>query len=210
MDEERINQSAVVAPRSLDGGDILKKLARTVVKLFYQPKDLLILDMIIKEERITEKRLEDVLQFDRPLLRTSLLNLKNDRVIAKTIRLATGIDGKTTRVDVYYVPYGKLANIVKYKLDNVRRRLDTLERDANTMKSFRCQPCNKSWTDLEAGELFNVDTYLLRCNLCGRMVKEDVSDVRASSRLVVAKFNEQAGPLYDLLKQAEDVYPSTD
>jgi len=33
------------------GEDLLKKLARTAVHLFYQPKDLLIVDLIIKEER---------------------------------------------------------------------------------------------------------------------------------------------------------------
>jgi len=212
MEEERSNwgRNPNVASGSVpivDGGDILKKLARTVIKLFYKPKDLLIMDMLIKEERVTEKRLENVLQYDRPLLRSSLLALKNDRMIAQRCDQITGNDGKTNRVEVYYVPYGKLANVVKYKLDNVRRRLDTLERDANTMKSFRCEPCSKSWTDLEAGELFNIDNYSLRCPLCGKKVKEDVSEVPLSSRLMVAKFNEQAGPLYELLKQAEKKYP---
>ncbi|ODM88684.1 General transcription factor IIE subunit 1 [Orchesella cincta] len=120
----------------------------------------------------------------------------------------SGGDGKGVRTDFYYIQYGKLANVVKYKLDNVRRRLDTLERDANTMNSFYCDSCNKSWTDLEAGELFNIYNYSLKCNLCGSQVKEDVSRAIPSSRNTVMKFNMQASPLYDLLEQAEAVYPT--
>lgn len=45
-----------------------------------------------------------------------------------------------------------------------------------------------------------------RCTFCGNMVEEDVSALpKKDSRLLLAKFNEQLQPLYDLLREVEDI-----
>lgn len=40
-------------------------------------------------------------------------------------------------------------NVVKYKLDLMRKRLETEERDATSRASFKCTNCLKTFTDLE-------------------------------------------------------------
>ena len=39
--------------------------------------------------------------------------------------------------------------MVKYKLDHIRRKLETEERDATNRASFKCGQCDKQYTDLE-------------------------------------------------------------
>lgn len=48
-----------------------------------------------------------------------------------------------------------LVNVVKYKLDHMRRRIETDERDSTNRASFRCPCCFSTFTDLEANQLFN-------------------------------------------------------
>lgn len=39
--------------------------------------------------------------------------------------------------------------MVKYKLDLMRKRMETEERDATSRASFKCPSCLKTFTDLE-------------------------------------------------------------
>lgn len=48
-----------------------------------------------------------------------------------------------------------LVNVVKYKLDHMRRRIETDERDSTNRASFRCPCCFSTFTDLEANQLFD-------------------------------------------------------
>lgn len=48
-----------------------------------------------------------------------------------------------------------LVNVVKYKLDHMRRRIEMDERDSTNRASFRCPNCRSTFTDLEANQLFD-------------------------------------------------------
>uniref|UniRef100_T1GWN2 General transcription factor IIE subunit 1 n=1 Tax=Megaselia scalaris TaxID=36166 RepID=T1GWN2_MEGSC len=97
-------------------------------------------------------------------------------------------------------------NPLKYKLDLMRKRMETEERDATSRASFRCVQCNKTFTDLEADQLFDFATQEFHCTYCGSNVEEDMSALpKKDSRLLLAKFNEQLQPLYDLLREVEGI-----
>lgn len=58
----------------------------------------------------------------------------------------------------------------------------------------------------QADQLFDFTTGEFRCTFCGSLVEEDGSALpRQDSRLLLAKFNEQLQPLYDLLREVEDI-----
>ncbi|XP_058810924.1 general transcription factor IIE subunit 1-like [Topomyia yanbarensis] len=82
----------------------------------------------------------------------------------------------------------------------------TEERDAISRASFKCPSCDKTFTDLEADQLFDFASGEFRCTYCGSTVDEDSSALpKKDSHLLLAKFNEQLQPLYDLLRQVEDI-----
>lgn len=88
----------------------------------------------------------------------------------------------------------------------MRKRMETEERDATRRASFKCTHCYKTFTDLEADQLFDKNTFEFRCTFCGQPVEEDMSALpKKDSRLLLAKFNEQLQPLYELLREVEDI-----
>lgn len=88
----------------------------------------------------------------------------------------------------------------------MHKRLETEERDATSRASFRCPGCCKTFTDLEADQLFDFTTQEFRCTFCNEVVEEDQSALpKKDSRLMLAKFNEQMEPLYILLKEVEGI-----
>ncbi|CAG9768930.1 unnamed protein product [Ceutorhynchus assimilis] len=184
----------------------LKQLARLVVRGFYTIEDALIVDMLVRNPCMKEDDICELLKFERKMLRARIAMLKNDKFIQVRLRMETGADGKAQKVNYYFINYKSFVNVVKYKLDLMRKRLETEERDATSRASFKCLACLKTFTDLEADQLFDFMTGEFRCTFCKEVVEEDSSALpKKDSRLLLAKFNEQLEPLYILLREVEGI-----
>ncbi|XP_037644829.1 general transcription factor IIE subunit 1 [Sebastes umbrosus] len=187
----------------------LKRLAKQVVRGFYGVDHALALDVLIRNPCVREEDMLELLKFDRKQLRSVLNTLKADKFVKCRMRVETAPDGKTTRHNYYFINYRVLVNVVKYKLDHMRRRIETDERDSTNRASFRCPCCFSTFTDLEANQLFEPMTGTFRCTFCQTEVEEDAS-VCPDGRTLVARFNEQIEPIYALLRETEDVNLSQD
>ncbi|XP_044752962.1 general transcription factor IIE subunit 1 [Coccinella septempunctata] len=184
----------------------LQELARVVVRGFYSIEDTLIIDMLIANPCMKEDDMCELLKFDKKMLRARIAVLKNDKFVQVRLKMETGLDGKAQKVNYYFINYKSFVNVVKYKLDLMRKRLETEERDATSRASFKCPSCLKTFTDLEADQLFDFMTSEFRCTYCREVVEEDSSAFpKKDSRLLLAKFNEQLEPLYRLLRKVEGV-----
>lgn len=187
----------------------LKRLAKQVVRGFYGIEHALALDVLIRNPCVREEDMLELLKFDRKQLRSVLNTLKADKFVKCRMRVETAPDGKTTRHNYYFINYRALVNVVKYKLDHMRRRIETDERDSTNRASFRCPCCFSTFTDLEANQLFDPATGTFRCTFCQTEVEEDAS-VCPDARTLVARFNEQIEPIYGLLRETEDINLSQD
>ncbi|XP_053675941.1 general transcription factor IIE subunit 1 [Anopheles nili] len=184
----------------------LKQLARFVVRGFYTIEDALVVDMLVRNPCMKEDDICELLKFERKMLRARIAILRNDKFLQVRLKMETGPDGKAQKVNYYFINYKTFVNVVKYKLDHMRKRMETEERDATSRASFKCPSCNKTFTDLEADQLYDFNTDEFRCTYCGSAVEEDSSALpKKDSRLLLAKFNEQLQPLYDLLRQVEGI-----
>ncbi|XP_072375399.1 general transcription factor IIE subunit 1 [Diabrotica undecimpunctata] len=184
----------------------LKQLARLVVRGFYSIEDALIIDMLVRNPCMKEDDICELLKFERKMLRARIATLKNDKFIQVRLRMETGSDGKAQKVNYYFINYKTFVNVIKYKLDLMRKRLETEERDATSRASFKCPGCLKTFTDLEADQLFDFTTGEFHCTYCREVVEEDSSALpKKDSRLLLAKFNEQLDPLYILLREVEGI-----
>lgn len=184
----------------------LKQLARLVVRGFYTIEDALVIDMLVRNPCMKEDDICELLRFERKQLRSRITILKNDKFIQVRLKMETGADGKAQKVNYYFINYKTFVNVVKYKLDLMRKRMETEERDATSRASFKCPNCNKTFTDLEADQLFDFTTNEFHCTFCGQTVEEDLSALpKKDSRLMLARFNEQLQVLYDLLREVEEI-----
>ncbi|XP_018325740.1 general transcription factor IIE subunit 1 [Agrilus planipennis] len=184
----------------------LKQLARLVVRGFYTIEDALIVDILVRNPCMKEDDICELLKLERKQLRARISVLKNDKFIQVRLRMETGPDGKAQKVNYYFINYKSFVNVVKYKLDIMRKRMETEERDATSRASFKCPNCLKTFTDLEADQLYDFVTSEFRCTYCREVVEEDQSAMpKKDSRLLLAKFNEQLEPLFILLRAVEGI-----
>ncbi|MBN3312015.1 T2EA factor, partial [Atractosteus spatula] len=189
----------------------LKRLAKQVVRGFYGVEHALAVDILIRNPCVKEEDMLELLKFDRKQLRSVLNTLKGDKFIKCRMRVETAPDGKTTRHNYYFINYRLLVNVVKYKLDHMRRRIETDERDSTNRASFKCPCCFSTFTDLEANQLFDPMTGTFRCTFCQTEVEEDESALpKKDARTLVARFNDQIEPIYILLRETEEINLSYD
>eukprot|EP00092_Neocalanus_flemingeri_P019379 GFUD01020993.1.p1 GENE.GFUD01020993.1~~GFUD01020993.1.p1 ORF type:complete len:432 (-),score=178.57 GFUD01020993.1:117-1412(-) len=194
------------APMLTEIPSSLKQLARLVVRGFYDIEYSLIVDMLVRYPCMREDDLCELLKFDKKILRAKLATLKSDKFVQVKLKIETGDDGKACKVNCFFINYKIFVNIVKYKLDHMRKKMETEERDATSRSSFRCTNCTKQFTDLEADQLFDFVTQEFKCTYCAHTVEEDESAMpKKDSRLLLAKFNDQMEKLYELLRIVEDI-----
>ncbi|NWV61349.1 T2EA factor, partial [Malurus elegans] len=184
----------------------LKCLAKYTVRGFYGVEYSLALDILIHYHCVKEDDLLQLLKYERKQLRTVLNMLKADKLVKLRMRVETGPNGKSTRHNYYYINYKVLVDVVKYKLDHVRRKIEVDERDSTTRSSFKCPSCSSTYTDLEVNQLFDAFTETFRCTYCNTEVEEDGSAfLKHDAQTLLAKFNEQMEPLFALLHETEDI-----
>ncbi|NXG77566.1 T2EA factor, partial [Baryphthengus martii] len=184
----------------------LKRLAKYIVRGFYGTEYSLALDILIRYPCVKEDDLLQLLKYERKQLRAVLNTLKADKLVKLRMRVETGPNGKSTRHNYYYINYKVLVDVVKYKLDHVRRKIEADERDSTTRSSFKCPSCSSTYTDLEVNQLFDIFTETFRCTYCNTEVEEDASALpKCDARALLAKFNEQIEPIFVLLRETEDV-----
>ncbi|KFZ66190.1 General transcription factor IIE subunit 1 [Podiceps cristatus] len=194
----------------------LKRLAKYIMRGFYGVEYSLALDILIRYPCVKEDDLLQLLKYERKQLRTILNTLKADKFVKLRMRVETGPNGKSTRHNYYYINYKVLVDVVKYKLDHIRRKIEADERDSTTRSSFKCPSCSSTYTDLEVNQLFDVFTGIIsnldnvaetfRCTYCNTEVEEDASALpKRDARTLLAKFNEQIEPIFVLLRETEDI-----
>jgi len=187
--------------------DILKRLARTIAYAFYDAELVVTVCLLTKHACIDEDTMLDRLQFDKRQMRQVLARLKTDRLIKqRTIKEKQPDTGNFNIYNFYFINYKVFVNVVKYKLDHIRKKLESEEQQARNRPSFQCASCETNYSDLEVDRLIDFKTGLFTCTHCGGPVEEDASHiVTYTGGSSLAKFNEQMEPIFTLLKACENI-----
>lgn len=91
------------------------------------------------------------------------------------------------------MPCQLFVNIVKYRLDQVQRRLEAEQRKTTSRASFKCPSCAMTYTDLEVDRLLDPENPgRLICVYCqAEVVEEKDNASRTDARALIAKFHHQ-------------------
>ena len=84
-----------------------------------------------------EDDLSDLLRYEKRHLRSLLNTLKNEKFLKSRMRVETDAEGKSTRHSYYFISYNVFVNVVKYKLDHIRKKIELEERNTSSRASFK-------------------------------------------------------------------------
>ena len=190
--------------------NVLKRLCKKVVRGFYENEHAAIITLLTNSEYpcLQEDDLIRLLGFDKKQLRQSLVRLKNEKLIKQRVHKEKNPEtGALISFNYYFINYKVFVNVIKYKLDHVRKKIESEEKQAKNRPSFVCTQCEKKYSDLEVDRLLDLETCQLKCTTCEGSVEEDAAGIKQSntSRTSLARFNEQMEPIFRLLRDCEDI-----
>ena len=203
-----MNQTLLEEPELLtEVPPILKRLAKTTAYGFYEAEHIAIITLLTVVPCVDEDTLLERLNFDKRQLRQALARLKSDKLVKqRVVKEKQPETGTFSVYNFYFINYKVFVNVIKYKLDHIRKKLESDEQQAKNRPSFSCTLCEKKYSDLEVDRLLDVTTGLLKCGFCGGEVEEDMSDKhRSLNKSSLALFNEQMEPLFKLLRACENI-----
>ncbi|XP_062512898.1 general transcription factor IIE subunit 1-like [Corticium candelabrum] len=187
--------------------DVLKRLARVVARAFYTHVDVVIVDALVHHTCVKEEDLLDLLFLDKRILSRSLISLKKDKLVKGITRTEpTGINGRPQKYSFFFINYRSFVNVVKYKLDKMREKIENEEKMAKHRQFYQCPRCESEFGDLDVIHLFDSMDGNLKCSHCGEVLVEDenrANPINATS--TVSRLNELTRPIMELIRQTENM-----
>ena len=95
------------------------------------------------------------------------MRLKNDKLIKQRVHKEKQPDtGTMLTFNYYFINYKLFVNVVRYKLDHIRKKIESDEKQAKNRPSFLCTQCANKYSDLEVDRLIDMsdgvtEVYLL-------------------------------------------------
>ncbi|VDM13809.1 unnamed protein product [Wuchereria bancrofti] len=160
----------------------LIRFTSLMVKTFYGREHYIVLDYVQRNKCIKEDDLRQLIKFDQRFLRTVLMQLKVDKILKERL-VSEETDGRTRKVNYYFINYKALLNVAKYKIDHMRQRLEVKDKDEVHKASYRCTGCQYQYDAMEMDKIFDPLTQELCCWRCQQ-----------------TRFNEQMTPFFSMLQ----------
>ncbi|KAF7115389.1 hypothetical protein CNMCM5793_002205 [Aspergillus hiratsukae] len=189
--------------------DLANTLIRTVVRAFYETRQILIVDALCIHSVLHAEDLAFLLGMQQKDLRKLCAKLREDRLIAVSIR-AEIRDGSTRPVnrEYYYIPLHPVVDAIKFKVSKLTSTIKAQYTPSEERKEYVCLRCGAEWTELDVLSLYSDEGF--ECQNCGAILErtEDVKGAEGIDRTgheKNSKLMAQLDNMLKLLKQIDSV-----
>ncbi|XP_063677908.1 general transcription factor IIE subunit 1-like [Bolinopsis microptera] len=192
----------------------MRQLIKMVANTFYRAEEALIIDILLKHPCIREDDLIELLKFDKKHVRASLETLRKDKLIksiTKGEKEELGPGGGVLKFNHYFISYKVFIDVVKYKLDRMRKKIDQDDQLHQNCQFHLCKSCDLRFSDLDVKDLIDLETGTLLCQHCDTELVEDEAQLKTlQDRSSVSLFNEQTKSFTEYLKITDNTKLSED
>ncbi|KAI0071034.1 hypothetical protein K474DRAFT_1669448 [Panus rudis PR-1116 ss-1] len=139
--------------------------------------------------------------------------LENDKLIRihRQNELKEGAQRAVGR-QYFYIDYQHFCNVVKWRVAEMRRRIDSTLRNELDNKGYICPQCGKSFSPLEADKLIDFAAGTFNCDVChAELVDNENAESVRGSQDRMQRFNRQMRFIREGLRKTENmVLPAFD
>ncbi|ORZ19637.1 hypothetical protein BCR42DRAFT_410163 [Absidia repens] len=191
--------------------DVLKLLVSRVARAFYDPKYIVILDVLNNappnSNGIREDDMVPILKMTAREIHKLCGKLREHRLLRMGTRMENRKqDQRPIPKTFYYLDYKEFVDVVKWKMYKMQMVVRDNLRTESENQGFVCERCENQYTPLDVLSLVNPANGLFYCDICESVLKEnDNAENVKESQQVLAKLREQSQPIITLLKQTDAI-----
>ncbi|KIJ07528.1 hypothetical protein PAXINDRAFT_90272 [Paxillus involutus ATCC 200175] len=193
--------------------ETLRLLVQHVARGFYEPKYIIILDQLARHPVLKDDDLAGRMGLQAKELNKLMAVLGNDRLVQvyRQNELKEGAQRSVGR-QYYYIDYKHFCDVVKWRIAEMRRIIDSSLRNELDNKGYICPQCGKSYTPLEVDKIMNFDKGILVCEICqGEVIDNENAESVKGSQDRMQRFNRAMRFVIEGLRKTESmVLPALD
>ncbi|KAJ3522526.1 hypothetical protein NM688_g8862 [Phlebia brevispora] len=193
--------------------DTLHLLVQHVLRAFYEPKYTVVMDQLVRHPVLKDDDLAGRMGLQVKELNKVMAVLENDGLIKvhRQNELKEGAQRSVGR-QYYYIDYQSFCNVVKWRVAEMRRKIDTNLRNELDNKGYICPQCHKSFSPLEADKLIDFMAGTFNCDIChAELVDNENAESVRGSQDRMQRFNRQMRLIREGLRRTEEmVLPAFD
>ncbi|EED21876.1 transcription factor TFIIE complex alpha subunit, putative [Talaromyces stipitatus ATCC 10500] len=161
--------------------DLASALVRSVVRAFYETRQILVVDALFTHSVLHAEDLAHLLGMQQKDLRKLCARLREDRLIAVHTRSEIR-EGSTRPVnrDYYYIPLHPVIDAIKYRVLRLTSSIKAQYTPSEDRKEYICLRCGAEWTELDVLSLYSDEGF--ECQSCGAIL-ERTEDVKGTEGL---------------------------
>ncbi|KAG0436227.1 Transcription initiation factor IIE subunit alpha [Dictyocoela muelleri] len=149
----------------------MKKFTKTVLRTFYEPVDIILMDILLEHLILKEPEFCSLMKVSLKEFNKKMVRLREDKLIKQESKIETDIDGKQILNQVFYLDFKEIRDIVRYKIHKMTRNLDEKIKKYHENESYFCEKCEKEFSILEVQSLMKNFTFF--CDECDTELVEN-------------------------------------
>lgn len=198
---------------SKEDQETLRLLVQHVLRAFYEPKYTVVMDQLVRHPVLKDDDLAGRMGLQLKELNKVMVVLENDKLVKvhRQNELKEGAQRSVGR-QYYYIDYQQFCNVVKWRVAEMRRRIDSTLRNELDNKGYICPQCGKLFSPLEVDKLMDFAAGTFICDIChGELVDNENAESVRGSQDRMQRFNRQMRFIREGLRKTEDmVLPAFD
>ncbi|KAI0124425.1 TFIIE alpha subunit [Xylariales sp. AK1849] len=186
--------------------DLAQTLVRSVVRAFYDPRQMdarhiVIIDALITHSALRDDDLSYLMSQNSKDLHKICGRLQEDRFIRRHTRseMREGQQRPSTRI-YYYIDYRQAIDAIKWRVYNLDKSVQGNAVPAAEKKEYFCNICKSEWTVMEV--LDNPGRLGFNCHRCGSLLVHD-PERQSGGHEQSTRLNNQLKFITDLLPQID-------
>lgn len=152
----------------LEYDPIMKKLLKLVVRSFYEPHHVVIMDLLLENLLLSDEDFCGRMKMLSREFNKLIIRLKDDRLIKADIKVESKENNRQILRNVYFINYAEARDVIKYKIFKMTKSLEI--KKTSDDEAFYCATCEKYFSSLDAQAL--VENYLFKCVFCKSELEE--------------------------------------
>ncbi|KII87796.1 hypothetical protein PLICRDRAFT_42295 [Plicaturopsis crispa FD-325 SS-3] len=185
--------------------ETLRLLVQHVSRGFYEPKFTIVLDQLARHPVLKDDDLAGKVGLQAKELNKLMATLSNDKLVQiyRQNELKEGAQRSVGR-QYYYIDYQHFCNVVKWRVAEMHRRIDSTLRNELDSKGYRCPQCKKAYSTLDANKLMDYSRMIFACEDCHHeLVDNEDEETAKGSQDRMQRFNWATRFITEGLKKSE-------
>ncbi|TPX60300.1 hypothetical protein PhCBS80983_g01849 [Powellomyces hirtus] len=190
--------------------DILRKLVSLVARAYYEPKHVIVFDILLKVNSQRDEELAKALRVQSKELHKICGKLKLDgllKVEARSELVGPVVEGKQQRKisrSYYYIDYKLFVDVVKWKIYKIGKMIEKEVQMQMANMPYKCPLCLKEYSALDFAMLHKTADMMPLCDICNIPIEVGSSGVDSTGvSEKYTKFMNESQPIVELLKQTD-------